>query len=180
VYLVLDGLDGAEKCKNKIFPKYSNAYALKKFSQINLPSCLFNMQRLKTLHIAGNGISGTLPENIAIDSKLNDLALSHNALYGSIPINFQKKKWKNLDLSFNGLNGGLKFFLWLNESSTSTLSLQVNKLSGTLPSTLFNAKSIRVLKSNLFSCDVLSKNLPKYDPDKNIYQCGSNPFLVAG
>jgi hypothetical protein len=90
-YLFLNGLK-TSRCSKKIFPMFSEAYVLKKHFKIDFSVCLFNMTNLKVLQLAGNGISGTLPSNIAIDSKLNNLVLSHNVLRGSIPTNFQLKK----------------------------------------------------------------------------------------
>jgi hypothetical protein len=74
----------------------------------------------------------------------------------------------------------LKPFLWnFENASSSQLSLQVNRLSGKIPPSLQYVKNLKLLKSNLFSCDIDSATLPKYDHDRKIYECGSNPFLVA-
>jgi hypothetical protein len=165
----------------------SIAYYLNNTYKFNIPACALNLPQLTTFHFAGNGISGTLPTGLYINSTLKDLSLSFNILHGSMPINFQKKKnWERLDLSFNQLNGDLKPFFMKNEISNNNnknknviLSLQVNRLSGKIPSSIKNLENLKILKSNLFSCKFDASDLPINDPARNSYECASNPFEVA-
>ena len=176
VSLALDGLHSAEYCQQHILP-YLHAYVLDNTISGTIPSCLFEMPYLNTLHLSGNGISGTLPDNVIISPSLSDLSLSHNELTGSIPLNIQDHNWENLDLSFNKLTGYLKESQRIVNNSW-TLDLEVNRLSGRIPSTLLEVDTINILRGNLFECKFLrfyrSHYLPHRDSNYRGYQCGSN------
>jgi hypothetical protein len=86
------------------------------------------------------------------------------------------KSWNKLDLSFNKLSGTLHDVLW---NTSSMLRLQVNRLSGDIPSSLRTLEDISVLKSNIFACDFNRNSLPIHDPYIEKYNCGSDPFNVA-
>lgn len=99
----------------------------------HLPACLFtSMPSLTTLHLAGNGWRGKLPDiNVLNDRSagtnattcaLRDLSLSNNAFTGHIPVELlllrssntttntsrnSTTQWQNLDLSFNKFTGSL-------------------------------------------------------------------------
>jgi hypothetical protein len=120
---------------------------------------------------------------------LSDLSLSHNHLRGTIPDAFQTHDWINLDLSFNKLKGHLYSHLEVfydnssiarraSNESVVTLDLEVNRLSGEVPSTLLSLQNINLLSGNLFSCDLRidkrNKQLPEHDENYKSYQCGSN------
>ncbi len=57
-------------------------YGLRSSISNGIPSCLFNMTSLQTLHLSGNGITGSLSEDLVLGPKLNDLSLSYNVLGG--------------------------------------------------------------------------------------------------
>jgi hypothetical protein len=63
------------------------------------------MTSLTTLHLSGNGLTGSLPN--VVSHKLMDLSLSHNIITGPIPLSFQNRRWSGLDLSYNRINGKL-------------------------------------------------------------------------
>jgi hypothetical protein len=136
---------------------------------------------LQTLHLSGNGFSGSLPGNLEISPSLTELYLSHNFLTGLIPSSMLvDKEWSNLRLSFNQFKGRLPENMPLYSSSNSSLSLQVNHLSGGIPRSLNDAVSIDILNGNIFSCGVAGqKQLPYHDRDADSYVCGSDFFNFA-
>lgn len=195
--LALDGLRTASSCRQIIFPGVSSAYKLSTEFGGTIPSCLFNMQRLNTLHLSGNGLMGTLPGNLDITSSLLDLSLSHNILSGDIPGNIQNRDWYNLDLSYNRFGGQMndQFFsikrnftfrfhvegLELNFTESSlqgSLHVENNRLSGEVPNAVRDLKNISMLSGNFFTCKYDKSNLPQYDKGRITYQCGSNSFNV--
>jgi Leucine-rich repeat (LRR) protein len=175
--LSLDGLATAENCRNYLFPGFSsylNAFTLKHYVSGNIPTCLFNsMSSLTLLHVGGNGFTGSLSSLTNISSSLTDLSLSYNQLTGTIPMVIQNRSWTNLDLSYNRLTGTL-FSSIPSISADAALTLQVNRLSGAIPSSLFAARNISILNGNLFSCDFQETNLPSHDSDYEEYSCGSS------
>jgi Leucine-rich repeat (LRR) protein len=178
VSLVLDGLSTAENCRIQLFNNipFIDSFTLKNGLDGSVPICFYSVPTLETLHLSGNGLTGSIPSNdVQISSSLTDLTLSHNTLTGTIPESFQYKYWLNLDLSYNKITGTLSTssFNALN-SQNSTLSLDVNRLSGNFPSSLLNLDSISVLNGNLFGCNLEGNDLPSHDPDFKSYSCGSN------
>ena len=192
VVLALDGLHSSLHCQHHIFPASSSlitTYLLDSFLSGSIPQCLFtDMPVLQTLHLSGNGIKGSLPSNLTILSPLlSDLSLSHNRLSSSIPIGIQSRQWKNLDLSFNLFCGEIDNQIYsmtspsLNNDNNRTLSLslQMNRLSGKIPSKLGAFSNINILEGNLFNCGFTRNELPRNDPNYESYQCGSNTFNDA-
>jgi Leucine-rich repeat (LRR) protein len=147
--LILDGLTSSPNCVLYLFPEINglNAFIHKNNFYGTLPSCLLEISGLQTFHSSGNGITGNLLSQLNISSKMNDLCLSHNELTGSIPLSIQEKSnWQTLDLSYNRLSGTLSpsFYNFLNNNdnnSEAILSLQINHLSGDIPSSLLTTTS---------------------------------------
>jgi Leucine-rich repeat (LRR) protein len=174
--LVLDNLHGA--CERRIFRHTHIAtFFLRQRLHGSLPRCLFDgLPALQTLHLSSNGLRGPLPPLSSLSPALRDLTLSHNALSGAIPAAIQTHNWTTLDLSFNRLRGDL---LDMDVPSTSlaslSLSLAVNRLSGSLPACLFRVtQPMHVLAGNLFQCAWDNAPLPSADVDAASYECGSN------
>lgn len=70
------------------------------------PQCLLNgSQALQHLSLAGNGFTGSLPNDIEASPSLLFLNLSHNLLRGTIPAWMQRGGFRSLDLSYNKLEG---------------------------------------------------------------------------
>lgn len=192
--LSLDGLSSASTCRDPILPGISKSYLIPNSFSATVPACLFQLQRLVTLHLSGIGLSGGLPGAIPIGAALVDLGLSHNKLTGPIPHTFQQKLWFALDLSYNRLSGTLKSdfasgrFTPTNHSIIGTnlsaytndvsVSLENNRLSGRIPSRVQHLQNISILGSNLFSCNLQASDLPEHDAGKNDYLCGSTSFDV--
>jgi hypothetical protein len=63
-----------------------------------------------------------------------------------------------------------------NFTITPSLSLTNNRLSGPIPRKFRDMRNIDILEGSLFDCDYDRSNLPNYDKDKSIYECGSNIF----
>ena len=179
--IALDGLHAASHCQNRIFPNIPSihTYLLTKDVQGTIPTCLFSMPILKTLHLSGNGIQGSLSSSIVIGSHLTELSLSHNLLKGTIPHSFQNRVFTNLDLSFNQLNGELDNNFASYPIDNSSLALQVNRLSGTIPSSILNLQNISILQGNIFSCIHGDSSLPKHDEYMSSYVCGSDSVNAA-
>lgn len=167
--LILDGMSSAASCQNKLF---GSTYTLKYVVGGTVPVCLFRLPYITTLHLSGNGFTGSIPNDIVISDTLSDLSLSHNALTGSIPHQIQQRMWGNIDLSFNRLSD----VLLPSFATNGSISLDNNRLSGDIPASFFTLHKISVLGSNMFSCRYDESDLPKYDPDRERYHCGSNSF----
>jgi Leucine-rich repeat (LRR) protein len=173
VTLALDGLQSATSCRSNLLPGFHSAYTVSNSIYQGVPSCLFHMHSLRTLHLSGNGLTGSLPDT-EISPVLTELSLSHNFLRGGIPEAFQHHGWTSLDLSYNQLSGSL-----LNDftaADNSTLTLEQNRISGNILTTMRTVEDISILGSNLFSCDSFHNDLPDHNPDRDNYECGSAAF----
>jgi Leucine-rich repeat (LRR) protein len=197
VTLALDGLSSASSCRDRLLPGLSKSYVIHDSKVGTIPPCLFRMPILTTLHLSGNGLTGSIPD-VPSESYLLDLSLSHNQLTGMVPPHMQQRQWLNLDLSYNRLEGSLRadfesqhvnasFYDRLSKvigknvtaaNAESTLSLETNRLSGRIPRVLQSMQNVSILGSNVFSCDVTESNLPQYDSGRGNYQCGSDSFNV--
>jgi Leucine-rich repeat (LRR) protein len=196
--LSLDGLRSASGCQRVMLPGLSSAYVLTDKIHGGVPACLFHKAELVTLHLSGNGLTGTLPNIANFSTKLMDIALSHNELTGTIPHAFQRRIWYNLDLSYNKFSGTLgsdvssvegnytfaDHITRLNRNLTlvvtaATLSLRNNRLSSLVPSTVLDMHNISILSGNLFDCQLSKDDLPAHDSAIDTYQCGSASFNVS-
>ena len=179
--LALDGLHTAEHCQDKIFPmlKSVDTYQLTKDINGGIPTCLYSMPLLKTLHLSGNGIRGSLPSSVTFGQHLNDVSLSHNLLKGSIPTAFQERSFYNFDLSFNQISGSLLDTFAQYSIGNASLKLQVNRLSGALPTSILNLHNISILQGNIFSCINGDNSLPEHDQYMSSYSCGSDSVNQA-
>jgi hypothetical protein len=150
-----------------------------------LPSCLWNVDSLQTLHMAGNGLSGSIPD-APLPSSLLNLQLGYNALTGTIPNHIQERGgFVSLGLQHNKLTGTLSssFSVAPPESSNTTnsslqLDLNVNRLSGVVPAAFSSLTDVDILTGNLFEC-VSNADLPPQDPSSKNYVCGSSGFDVS-
>lgn len=174
--LALDGLHSATACQERFFPHSPTitTYYLEASRSMrgSIPSCIFSLPNLTTLHLSGNAFTGRLGGIAHPNNELSDLSLAHNILTGSIPNWIQHHQWTSLNLAYNRLSGTLAPSLVMNNNSG--LALLVNRLSGAIPSSLKPAPNISILEGNLFSCKAGRSSLPSHDPQSAGYECGSN------
>lgn len=181
---VLDGLGGNEDCPSNLavnseLPSLVGGYLQNTYLSSSIPSCLWTLPRLTSLHVGANGFTGTLPD-ILPNSVLTQLTLSHNDLFGSIPLSFQYHSFITLDLSSNRLSGELVNDFTI-APTQRTLRLEDNRLSGNLPQTFLPAypamTNLAVLQGNHFSC--VQSQLPALDAYSRLFTCGSNDLNTA-
>lgn len=101
---------------------------------------------LQVLSISGNMVSGSVPGSLNNLKDLMRLDLSHNRLSGVIPPLGGMINLDNLDLSFNGLVGGIPSQL---PRSLSQLTLKSNLLRGNLPLSLSSLSELGVLDASI-------------------------------
>ncbi|KAA3472766.1 LRR receptor-like serine/threonine-protein kinase FLS2 [Gossypium australe] len=123
------------------------------------------LRKLEVLNLQNNSFSLEIPADVGSLVNLTTLDLSKNPLSGEIPSSIQKMSVKGqipswisnqtdliyLDLSENDLEGD--FSQWLAERNLGTIILSDNKLTGSLPSQLFQSRNLSVfeLSKNNFS-----------------------------
>jgi Leucine-rich repeat (LRR) protein len=191
----MDGMHSSPSCSQKLFPADSHSSRILSRRRFGgtIPVCLFNLPHLTILHLSANNLQGTLPGAMNLSTSLQIVILSNNQLKGIIPKIFVDHAFLYLDISFNRLNGKLdtpnyqNFTTIINYNSTTNLShvamdgypthnvsLQVNWLSGSIPSVYTKASIISILRGNIFQCSIDRHNLPLNDPEYHSYQCGSD------
>lgn len=176
--LALDGMCAAETCRIKLITGLPT-YRLEHTITGGVPRCLYELPRLTTLHISGNGMTGSLPANLSLSPTFVDLGLSHNFLKNDLPSEVQMRRWHNLDLSFNRIGGTLDEN-FAPQPVTGTLKLANNRLSGAIPNTILDSLgTVDILDGNLFACKFDRSDLPEQDKKQPSYQCGSNSFNVS-
>ncbi|CAH9060570.1 unnamed protein product [Cuscuta europaea] len=107
------------------------------FPPINLPYISF-------IDITANGISGYLHGEICSAKSLNTIWFSSNFFNGQIDSTFRNcSRLKNLDLSQNDIYGELPPYL--GELQLVTLELSKNNLSGTIPDQIWDSKTLMEL-----------------------------------
>jgi Leucine-rich repeat (LRR) protein len=174
--VVLDALSSAPPCRKRFgaLQPLFKAVVSDRPLQGTIPSCLWSMPALKTLHLSGNGLGGTLGE--LKDSYLTDISLASNRLVGSLPLSWQTwGKFVQLDVSSNKLSGTLSS-KFVPAGNNSKLDITVNRLSGDIPASLRDVTDVNILEGNLFQCN--QQSVPQNDPDKSSYVCGSDDFNI--
>jgi Leucine-rich repeat (LRR) protein len=151
---------------------------LKHYMAGTIPSCIWSSSSIRTLHLVGNGLQGSLTD-LSNASVLSVLALGSNQLTGTIPISFQRHNFAQLDFSINRLSGTLTSDLFVGPNAT-LYDLSTNRLSGDIPDVLYAAYAsdvLNVLEANLFGCQ--QNSIPTSDVSHNSYQCGSDNFQYS-
>jgi Leucine-rich repeat (LRR) protein len=177
--LVMDSMSQADACK----VNFGSARSVIKIDESTISyvgtiaDCIWQMPNLQTLHLAGNGLYGTLGNLNSSISVLNDVSLGSNRLVGTIPSSWQESgQFVQLDLSSNKLSGTLSADFMLNSNETD-IDLSVNRLSGDIPQVFKDAENVNILDGNLFQC--MDGTKPKHDPNSEQYVCGSSDFDEA-
>ncbi|XP_074294393.1 leucine-rich repeat receptor protein kinase HPCA1-like [Silene latifolia] len=130
----------------------------------SLPSTIGKLSKLTNLILLGCGFSGPIPDSIGSLSQLVYLSLNSNKFTGSVPAsigNLKKLYW--LDLSDNQLSGSIP----VSDGTTPGLDLLLdtkhfhfgmNRLSGSIPSSLFSADMTMI--HALFDNNNLTGSIP--------------------
>eukprot|EP00729_Bicosta_minor_P010500 gene10500-16350_t len=106
-----------------------------------IPGEVGNLRQLTLLYLYGNALSGQIPDNLKGCSNLREMKLQNNELSGPIPGNavWGAMKWSltTLYLQGNKLTGSVPPFLFelaiYSDAPFSSLNLGENQLSGDLP-----------------------------------------------
>lgn len=181
VTLALDGLSSNVKCpltvkRNSLRPSFVHGFLQGQSMKGTIPDCLFRLPNIQLLHLSGNGFTGPIPDIVA-NSTLLDVSLCNNQLTGFIPSSIQSHTFLELDLSSNKISGVLDESFFSISSENSFLRLQVNRLSGRIPNSIYfgNFSTLDILSGNLFQCG----NIPGKDIDHTSYSCGSRSLNDA-
>lgn len=179
VSLALDGLANSPYCNSighygPISVLYSSLFQK---LQGSIPSCVFtNLLSLQSLHLVGNGLTGTIADIDTNKSNLKFLYLANNRLSGTIPLSIQSyANFIDIDLSNNKIYGNIEQFV--TGSNISSISLQVNRLSGNIPKDMDNVPIVNIIDGNLFGCKKLSDL--SSDTSAKSYFCSSELFLTS-
>lgn len=121
-----------------------------------------NLDKLRWLFMSNNKLSGPLPDEIGSLTKLIRLDVSSNRLTGNLPaslLNLKKIEALALDTQKDGFSGSLLDFK--DAQALSSLSLQKNHFSGSIPSTFLanSNKKSQTMAINL-SFNNLSGSIP--------------------
>ncbi|KAM4133724.1 hypothetical protein ACJW30_01G352800 [Castanea mollissima] len=133
-------------------PIISNLSTLQEFASENnsikgsIPSDLWRLQNLIIFHVEENDLTGTIPQNIFNITSLQVLDLMGNSLSGNLSLD-SKISCPNLErllLDVNKISGRIPSYL-SNCSNLVLVDLSVNLLSGPIPRSLGNLKYLKNL-----------------------------------
>eukprot|EP01032_Pedospumella_encystans_P010604 gene10604-12382_t len=198
--LILFGLSAGKTCTGRN-NRMLGGKAVDTF-QSHLDQCVLELPQIVSMILSANSLTGHFTNSLNLSDQFLELELAHNLLSGTIPPTLQNKAWFKLDLSHNKLVGTLdsNLFGWWNSSvqtsstqvnvllsndsiadnSRRSLSLDNNRLAGSIPQSLRNMRVVNVLAGNLFECSTVTKaQLPDSDPDYSNYECASTSFDYA-
>ena len=184
-HLLIPGLSATETNVRYIWPLFfRRKYHLNTFQVAymkgQLPACVYQMPNIVQIVAGGNGFIGDLPE-VALSPSLKSLDLSFNRISGTITSEMVKNL-VYIDLSRNAINGDLSGFNdWKPQDTTNdhlvinkTISANLNRLSGTVPTSLTYIPQISILKGNVFSCTPNIRDIADHDAAN--YICGSQKY----
>ncbi|KAK1304500.1 putative LRR receptor-like serine/threonine-protein kinase [Acorus calamus] len=138
--------------------------------------CTFNKRkkcRVVRLRMSAMDVTGPIPDEIAMFTRLNFLRFEGNSLQGPIPSSFSNLTSLTA-LRISDLSGGSSFSLDLikNMKSLRTLILRNNKMSGVLPPNMEEFKDLQLL-------DLSFNNLTGPIPP-SLFNSSSLQFLFVG
>ena len=98
------------------------------------------------LRMPNNGISGVIPQDIALLSVVRIIDLSGNALTGTVPLSIGNLRLlRQLYLYNNSLRGGLGRIDMTGMQALEVMDLGGNNIRGILPDSLYSMESLRIL-----------------------------------
>eukprot|EP00466_Bigelowiella_natans_P013981 jgi/Bigna1/139503/aug1.50_g14211 len=154
---------------------------------------LGSMTTPRKIHLAGNQLSGTIPEALFLHSSLEELVLSHNRVSGSLPNTIGSARGlRKLLLDTNRIDGQLPDTLADVLPLLREIRLNLNEISCDLPIGLQQAGAFdsrngtggsestpatQIVQGNMFGCRGIEA-LSKVDAYGKAYQCGYSAYLV--
>lgn len=181
--IAMDGLASSDTCICSLWdPMGVSNTDFGGIMEGGIPRCIWTLPNITVLHLAGNGLMGSLPDHVdcvhGLSPSLSDVVLTHNKLTGTIPMTFQGYPFSVLDLSYNKLRGNIEDMTNLTlayspNSPGATLHLGANRLSGDLPTDFASAYNIDILTGNMFQCRMNGEEMAKHDHGSQTAICGS-------
>lgn len=83
--LSLGGLGSSVVCVARPFTFISDSFVLLQSVRGHVPTCVFELPKLRGLILVNNEFSGTIPTNSLLGANLSQIVLSHNSFSGSVP-----------------------------------------------------------------------------------------------
>lgn len=112
-----------------------------------LPEKLGECRALKNLWVKGNKITGRLPDSVAVLPELEYLDLHANEMSGPLPMVWNTPKLKIVRAEDNRISGVLPAQL-LHQPSLEEFFIHNNELSGTIPTTLSPSLRAVIMANN--------------------------------
>lgn len=130
-----DGLSSSFHCSKYFTFEFSDVTVVNTVDG-TIPSCIWNMPYLITLHLMGNGLTGPIKIPYSrISSSIKDINLAHNYLTSTIPKALQVFSYRTLDLSYNKLTGDITNIVMEYNSQFSSLTASINNTDNTISNT---------------------------------------------
>ena len=149
-------------------------------SRNQFPLCVWSLPNLTWIYAYSNGYVGSIPaDDFLIGPGLQFVNIARNRLTGTMSTSLKSHHFAQIDLSYNKIAGSVQFESNSTLIGTSAYSVEVNRLSGNLPSSeLESIGQIDVLEGNMFQCSG-HNGLPSNDPDYSLYSCGSDNYNIS-
>nr|XP_011466459.1 PREDICTED: receptor-like protein 12 isoform X2 [Fragaria vesca subsp. vesca] len=119
----------------------------------SLPKSIGNLKMLSRVDLSYCNFTGQIPKSLASLTELVYVDMTGNKFNGSVPVLSMAKNLTDINLSYNELTGQINSTHWQNLTSLLNLNLGDNKLSGSIPSSLFYLPLLQKLQlsNNQFS-----------------------------
>ncbi|CAL1385250.1 unnamed protein product [Linum trigynum] len=140
----------ARLLEGTISPSIANLTSLRELLLQNnslsgeIPAGIGRLASLQRLHLHTNFLTGEIPRNTSGWSSLIFLSLGKNKLVGRIPDRLATAKLRYLNLELNNLTGGVPSSLG-NISSLEAIGMGFNNLGGTIPESLGRLERLSAL-----------------------------------
>lgn len=147
-----------------------------------LPPDLGKNSPLWNIEVSDNMLSGELPQNLCAGGALESIIVFNNNLTGSLPASLGScTTLGNIMIQNNSFSGDFPFGVWASAVNLTTVQMQGNALSGTLPEKLPWNLSRLEMGNNRFSGKIPSwaENLLVFKADNNSLS-GELPANMTG